>query len=126
MSKYEGWQEPTPRHVGVVMLCKVRGSGETVSGKVVRDIDTREYLVSNPFRTSSISKIDLVYEPADFVQNPEKPPVDIKLLDHFAGLAMQGLVAAGWADQAIQNSGIAEQAYTIAKMMLEEREKHVV
>ena len=48
------------------------------------------------------------------------PPVfaeDMTLRDHFAGLAVPGLVAHGWATGAV-----AMQAYQIADSMMKERE----
>ena len=42
----------------------------------------------------------------------------ISLRDHFAGLAMQGLIAAGW-----DNERVGNLAYNIADAMLVERRK---
>ena len=42
----------------------------------------------------------------------------ITLRDHFAGLAMQGLIASGW-----DNERVGNLAYNMADAMLKEREK---
>jgi hypothetical protein len=52
---------------------------------------------------------------------------DITLLDLFAGMAMQGLLA-GWPDDDDPKdypNKITEDSYELARMMLEEREKYL-
>lgn len=58
---------------------------------------------------------------------PTKQPLSsdflgLTMLDHFAGLAMQGMLAAS---ENYQTSELAEYAYQVADAMLKERERWI-
>ena len=48
---------------------------------------------------------------------------DITLRDHFAGLAMQGMLSSGNLPKSVSDEELADAAYTVADAMLEERSK---
>ena len=48
---------------------------------------------------------------------------DMTLRDHFAGLAMQGVMASGNLPKSVSDEELADAAYTVADVMLKERSK---
>jgi hypothetical protein len=48
---------------------------------------------------------------------------DMTMRDHFAGLAMQGVMASGNLPKSVSDEELADAAYTVADVMLKERTK---
>ena len=48
---------------------------------------------------------------------------DMTLRDHFAGLAMQGMMASGNLPKSVSDEELAEACYKVADVMLKERAK---
>jgi hypothetical protein len=48
---------------------------------------------------------------------------DMTMRDHFAGLAMQGVMASGNLPKSVSDEELADAAYTVADVMLKERSK---
>ena len=66
-------------------------------------------------------KEDYIYIDKSSIENPfSNDTSEIRLRDHFAAMAMQGLLASG---NQLKSAEIISDSYVFADMMLKEREK---